>query len=162
MVCSRHLQQLYSVSLLDLPPANSEEEEVVRVKKLMKKGNAEAYYALGGCYRNGTIGLPQDHAKANELYLKAGELGFAEAYYNLGIAYYNGDGVEIDLKKAKHYYELAAINGDVKARYNLGCMEGNAGNLQRAFIHHIIAARAGSKRSLDAVKQGYAWGCYKR
>ena len=70
----------------------------------MKKGNAEAYYALGGCYRIGTIGLPQDHTKANELYLKGGELGCAGAYFNLGVGYQLGQGVENDTKKAKHYY----------------------------------------------------------
>ena len=32
-----------------------------------------------------------------------------------------GRGVEVDKKKAKYYYELAAMNGDVQARYNLGC-----------------------------------------
>ena len=54
------------------PYAKSEEEEVERVKKLMEKDNAEAFFQLGGYYENGTHGLPQDQAKANELYLKAG------------------------------------------------------------------------------------------
>ena len=53
--------------------------------------------------------------KANELLLKAGELGCAEAYRNLGMSYNNGLGVEVDKKKAKHYYELAAMN------YEWGC-----------------------------------------
>jgi len=30
----------------------------------------------------------------------------------------------MDKKKAKYYWELAAINGDLNARHNLGCMEG--------------------------------------
>ena len=34
----------------------------------------------------------------------------------------NGRGVEVDKKKAKHFYELAAMNGDLLARQNLGCM----------------------------------------
>ena len=69
-----------------------------------------------------------------------------------------GRGVEIDMKKANEYYELAAMNGDEEARYNLGCMEYNVGNYHRAFKHFIIAARAGTKRSLDAVKGGYTEG----
>ena len=32
--------------------------------------------------------------------------------------------MEIDEKKAEHYYELAAMNGSVHARHNLGCAEG--------------------------------------
>ena len=56
--------------------------------------------------------MQQDLANAIELWLKAGELGFAQAYYILGFSY-EGTGVTIDKKKAKHYYELAAINGNV-------------------------------------------------
>ena len=66
--------------------------------------------------------------------------------------------MEIDKKKAKHYYELAAMNGDIQARNNLGCMEGQAGNHHRAFKHCLISARAGDKMSLDAVKKGYMAG----
>ena len=84
--------------------------------------------------------------------LKAGELGCAEAYFNLGIVYGNGMGVEIDEEKAKHYWELAAMNGNVKARHNLGALEGRAGNSQRATKHFILAARAGLDEALDAVK----------
>ena len=129
------------------PPSNSSEEEVKRVMKLMEKGNANANYQLGGYYAQGSMGMPQDQAKANELYLRAGELGFAAAYHNLGNSYYNGDGVEIDKKNAKHYSELAAINGHINARHNLGFLEGAAGNNQRAFKHFILAACAGYKPS---------------
>ena len=96
--------------------------------------------------------------KANELYLKAGELGYAGAYHNLGVLYSQGRGVEVDKKKAKHYYELAAINGSVQARHNLGAEDYNAGNYQRAFKHFIISSRAGYKDSLDMVKDGYMDG----
>jgi len=41
---------------------------------------------VGVVYFNGTHGLPQDFAKANELCLRAGELGCAKAYFNLGFA----------------------------------------------------------------------------
>ena len=101
------------------------------------------------------MGLPQDWAKANELYLKAGELGCAVAYYNLGTSYYAGRGVEVNKKKAKYYYELAAVNGDVNARRNLGTIEGQDGNHERAMKHLRIA---GDKLSLDSVKKGYMSG----
>ena len=137
------------------PPSNSDEEEVERTKKLMKTGNAQAFYMLAGHYAQGIMGMPQDRSKANELCLKAGELGNAKAYFNLAVNYDNGMGVDINTKKAKHYYELAAMNGDVDARYNLGCLEGNAGNHHRAMKHLLITARAGHKLSLDNVKEGY-------
>ena len=140
------------------PQAISEEEEVGRVKKLMEKGNPTAYNNLAGHYADGTLGIPQDEAKARELYLKAGKLGCAVANFNLGIRYTTGDGVEIDTKKAKHYWELAALNGGIQGRHNLGAAEYEAGNHQRAFKHYIIAARAGYKPSLDIVKDGYMAG----
>ena len=140
------------------PYAKSDKEEIIRLKKLMEKGNPNAYYQLAGYYDNGSCGLPQDLAKANELYLKAGELGHAGAYFNLGCSYKNGDGVAVDKKKAKHYCELAAMNGSVMARLNLGCIEGRGGNHQRAFKHLILAACAGYKPSLDLLKDGYMDG----
>ena len=44
------------------------------------------------------------------------------------------------------------------ARHTLGCVEGNAGNHQRAFKHYILAARAGYPQSLDQVKKGFMDG----
>ena len=137
------------------PPSNSNEEEVTRVMKLTEKGNLSAYNTLAGDYTQGILGLPQDRAKANELWLKAGELGCADAYHNLGNSYYAGRGVEVDMKKAKHYYELAAMNGDVIARHSLGADKYEAGNYHRAMKHLLIAASAGYKKSLDMVKKGY-------
>ena len=138
--------------------AISEEEEVKRVMKLMEKGNVGAFYQLAGYYAQGILGMSQDWAKANELWLKAGELGSSEAYCNLGLAYEEGDGVEIDEKKATQYYELAAMNGDIQARHNLGCLEGQAGNIHRAYKHLVLAARAGYTKSLDLVKRGFMNG----
>ena len=51
------------------------------------------------------------------------------------------------------------MGGDVYARHNLGCAEVEAGNHhQRAYKHFILAARAGYKQSLDAVKLGFMNG----
>ena len=140
------------------PGSAADDDEIKRIDILMEKGNADAFYQLAGFYKNGDMGLPQDETKANELYLKAGQLGCALAYYNLGNQYANGDGVEIDMKKAKHYWELAAMNGSAEARNNLGCMEGEVGNYHRAKKHFLLAARAGYKNSLDCVKGGYMDG----
>ena len=137
------------------PTPSSDEDEIKRLKKLMDADNSHGYHQLAGYYDRGDTGMPQDMVKANELLLRAGELGCAEAYFNLGISYYNGRGVEVDKKKANDYYELAAMNGDVDARHNLGCDELEAGSFHRAMKHYIIAARAGYKLSLDAVKAGF-------
>ena len=110
-----------------------------------------------GYYADGDQEMPQD-MNLIELWLRAGELGCANAYYNLGVAYYSGRGVEVDKKKAEHYWELAAMDGDISARHNLGCMEERAGNYHRAYKHYILAAKAGYKKSLDAVKDGFREG----
>ena len=80
------------------------------------------------------------------------------AYHNLGNSYNNGRGMEGDKKKAKYYYELSAMNGDVWARHNLGIEEAKAGNVARAKQHFILSANAGWNDSLVAVKTGFMQG----
>ena len=126
--------------------------------KLMEANNANAICLLAAYSSSGNMGVRQDMAKANKLFLRAGELGCRQAYHNLGVSYYYGRGVEVDKKKAKYYWELAAMNGELLARHNLGCMEEDAGNDLRAYKHFIIAANAGYKKSLDKVKGGYMEG----
>ena len=140
------------------PSDISGEEEIEQYKKLMKNGNAEAFNMLGLCFSRGSNGMPQNWAKANELFLKAGELGCADGYCNLGIAYRQGKGVEIDKKKVNHFFELAAMLGDVDARNDLGLIERQAGNEQRAMKHFIVAARAGDSKCLENVKNGFMTG----
>ena len=140
------------------PPPDTDEEEIERTKKLIDKGNAEACFLLAAYYTTGSRGLPRDNRKANELFLKAGKFGSAGAYYNLGNYYRDGSGVEVDKKKAKHYFELAAMSGYVPARHNLACLEVHIGNERRALKHWIIAARAGDEKSLNAVKTGFMKG----
>lgn len=141
-------------------PTPTPDEFVEQVKKRMEVDDAEAIYEMGCCYVNGSHGLPQDYAKALELWHQAGELGYAPSYHNIGNAYYNGDSVERDEKKARHYYELAAMGGVVEARHNLGAFEARARNWDRAVKHYMIAAGYGDNDSLENIKQmfmnGYA------
>ena len=64
----------------------------------------------------------------------------------------------MDKKRAKYFYELAAMAGNVYARHHLGCTQVKAGKYDRAFKHFIIAAKAGYKKSLEAVKEGFMKG----
>ena len=140
------------------PNAKTDNKHIKRVKNLMDKGNAYAFNMLASCYAIGVHGMPQDRRKANELYLKGGELGCADAYLNLAIFYRDGTGVEVDEKKAKYYFELAAMVGSVQARKYLGSLEGEAGNYERSKKHFIIGARAGDEISLGRVKAAYMVG----
>ena len=44
------------------------------------------------------------------------------------------------MKKAKFYYEAAAMAGQEVARYNIGMMEVQSGNIERALKHWTLAA----------------------
>ena len=141
------------------PNAKSEDEHIKRTSKLIDKGIGRAFHFMAGLYAQGLYGMQQDYRKANELWLKAGELGCTDGYFNLAKSYSLGSrGVEPDKKKVIHYYELAAMGGQVVSRHNLGCLEGKAGNNQQALKHFMIAARAGHKTALEAVKKGYEYG----
>ena len=66
--------------------------------------------------------------------------------------------MEVDKKKARHCWELAAMKGDIKTRYNLGIIERNAGNMNRALKHFFIAVRGGQNKSLKIIKELYING----
>jgi len=138
-----------------MPPLSSDEENIQRVKKLMEKGNADAYYYLGSLCENGFGGMPRNLANVIELWHKGAELGSAVACYNLGCAYGSGRGVDVDTKKANYYMELSAMYGDIQARHKLGIFELGAGNVDRGMKHLIIAARGGYKTSLEIVREGF-------
>ena len=137
------------------PAHESIEEFDERYKKRVELGDAEAIFISGNNYRHGDNGFPQDYDKSFELFVRAGELGSAKAYCNVGYAYLNGNGVEIDEKKADHYFKLAAIGGNEVARYNLGSVEEDAGNINRALKHYMIAAEGGDDISLKVIQELY-------
>ena len=95
---------------------------------------------------------PYHKIVALELYHQAAKLGNAKSYYNMACAYITGNGVERDEKKAKHYYELAAMGGDEQARHHLFNLEGCAGNMDRALKHLMISAGLGYSDSLEQIK----------
>ena len=139
-------------------PAPTSDEMIGQVKKRMEIGDAEAIYEMGCCYSNGSCGMPQDRAKALELCHQAAEIGHASSHYSIGVAYKLGNGVERDEKKAVHYMELSAMEGNVGARHNLGVSEYNAGNCDRALKHYMIAAGSGCTVSLEKIKQMFMKG----
>ena len=136
----------------------SEKEIVIRVEKRIEANDPIAISNRGCEYRDGEFGFQQDHGKALELWHRAAELGYAAAYSAIGYAYDNGEGVEVDKKKATHYFELAAMGGDATARYNLGVFERRLGNMENAAKHYIIAVGSGESDALKAIKSLYLSG----
>ena len=134
-------------------PTPTSEEIVEQFKKRVEMKDATGMYGLGCYYYDGEYGLQQDRVKALELWHQAAELGHATSYYSIGQAYYQGIGVERDVKKANHYYELAAMKGDTWSRHNLGNAEARTGHMDRALKHWMIAVVGGEKASLEYIKQ---------
>jgi len=141
-----------------IPTPYTDEEANKRLKKRMKAGDAQAMYNLGYYYSDGIYGYPQDYTKALELHHRAAELGCVDAYGNIALAYCNGIGVEVNMEKARHYYELGSMKGDPTARYNLGVMEVHLDNTDRALKHYMIAVRGGDSASLNEIKRLYSNG----
>ena len=135
-------------------PFPTGEEMIERLKKRMEVGDTNAFRMMGCHYYVGEYGLPQDSVKAIEFWHKAGKCG----YNNVGHAYDNGDGVERDAKIARHYDELAAMEGIVVPRLNLGLNEYKAGNYDRALKHYMIAVRGGDTDSVKAIQRMYMEG----
>ena len=59
------------------------------------------------------------------------------------------------MKKAKYYLECAAMEGNVVARHNLGRLEEDAGNMNRAMKHYMISACAGCDDALKEIQEGF-------
>ncbi len=99
-----------------------------------------------------------DYEGAFQYLTKAVEMGDIGAHYNLSVMYSKGEGVERDEKKKSYHLEEAAIGGHPDARYNLGCHTGNAGRIDIAMRHFIIAAKLGFNDALEEVKKGFQRG----
>ncbi len=93
-------------SVQTAPPSNGGPEVSSQARANFEQAEA---YSLG---RN----VPQNYARAAELYESAARLGFAPAQNALGRLYENGLGVQKDRERAIHWYRLAAIAGHPDAK----------------------------------------------
>jgi hypothetical protein len=137
---------------------SSEEVLGEKMKKRAEANDAWAMLNLGRYYQVGMMGLRQDHAKALDLFHKSAKLENHHAHYILSLRYHEGIIVEKDTRKATYHKQLSAMAGNTHARHSLGCDEGNAGNMDRAYKHWMISANDGYDLSMKAFKGGYKYG----
>lgn len=132
----------------DLPKSEKDRKE--RIMAQVEKGNPWECCLIAESYANGDMemGVAKDMHKATEFYRKAGELGCSGGYFSLGIIYET----EKNMRQAIHYYELAAMNGNVQARVHLADLEQRTGNIFRSTKHLLVAARAGDSESMDKIR----------
>ena len=105
--------------------------------------------------------MEKDVARAVELLQRAAELGSNDAHFDLGYMFDKGTddkGIDKDMTRALDHYELAAKQGHVIARYNLGVISCDTWNNGLARKHWMISAKLGDKDSLDYIKQMYMEG----
>ena len=78
-----------------------------------------ARYLMAICCDDG-LGMPENNAMAFHYYLSVAEDGYEPAYGIVGAMYYNGTGVARNYAEAIRWFELAAAQGDITSKYNLG------------------------------------------
>lgn len=81
----------------------------------------EAIYLMGNLSETG-CGMVQDSERAAQYYRNAATEEFPPACTALGYCYERGNGVEMDLDEAQHWYEIAAKRGDPHGMVNLAEM----------------------------------------
>ena len=121
--------------------------------KQLERGNPNALSCRALEYKE-----EGNYSEAIKHFLRAVKGGNIDSHHQLGRMYLDGMGVEEDHEKAIFHYEEAAIGGHPDARFNLGVIELNLGNNERAVKHWIIATRLGSKDVLEELKEGYKNG----
>ncbi|EJK60572.1 hypothetical protein THAOC_19046, partial [Thalassiosira oceanica] len=111
---------------------DNEANGLTMVMDRVTKKDPEGINFLAEQYFFGQLGLQKDMRKAVELYSEAAELGSVETLFSLGNAYFLGEGAKEDKKKAVQLWSKAAMQGHAESRHNLGAIEMERGNRDRA------------------------------
>jgi TPR repeat protein len=138
--------------------SKTDEEIVEEIVKRVEANDAVAIGMLAQHYYKGLRGFQQDHNKAVELWTWAADLGCSDAHNNLADEYRDLG----DMKKAKFHSEAAAMEGNEIARYNLGIIGYEYGNMERAVKHWTIAASAGEYQAMYALRMEFEQGVVSR
>ena len=148
-----------SCSFCRTPMPMSNKEVLEMNEKRMAVNDPNAFHNLGIVTFHGMHGCTKDYEKALKLFQRAGELGHAESYRLIADYHMTGrEGLEKDMKKSYHYYELAAMGGSARARGNLGAFEHANGNVDRAIRHYMIAISSGHTISLESIQNCFSAG----
>ncbi len=91
------------------------EQELETLVKRADQSDVKAMIKLADYYRGEGI-----YDKAFKYVHKSTLYSSPEGERKLGYYYEKGIGCEKDMVKARQYYELAAMHGDIKAKYNIG------------------------------------------
>lgn len=118
-------RSLLGLAFMHLNP-NEDRFDPVEAARLLEQaanaGSAEAQYELAIQYETGR-GVPQDQARALELYRQSAALDFPDAINDLGFFHYHGMmGLPSDPQKALAMFERAADLRHPQAMYNFAAL----------------------------------------
>jgi hypothetical protein len=123
-------------------------------------GDRNAAFELGVYYASGA-GTARDGVAAEQWFLRALPERI-EAGRWLGYLYQGGQGVPVNLVRARRYYLVAASRGDAVSQANLAMMmtfgRGGPADPVEAFDWYLRAARQGIPQGLNGVGYSYLTG----
>ena len=132
-----------------------------------KRGNADAFYAMGNAYRRGKDSCPDFPHATNEraayrYYLSAANKGHADAMFELGHMTFYGWGCEQDRAKAIEWYQKSAKAGNIAANGRLGDiyayeLHDEEGADKRAFSYYRKGAVEGDIGSMYGLGLHYLY-----
>lgn len=95
------------------------------VMRLVREGNEDADWMIGGWFYNGLPGLfgPEKQKDGLISIENAASVGHVDAAIFMGMAYWYGQGVAVDQQKGMNYMAVAASRGDRKAEAILASMK---------------------------------------
>ena len=91
-------------------------------EKSANKGYIKAFQNMGIIYQNGLGGIPINHVKAFDCFMKASEEDSPDAFFCVGNCYLNGLGVEENDEEAANWFKKAAELGEPDSMFHLAWM----------------------------------------
>jgi len=135
-------------------------------KERIRKGDRQAACSLAFIYRDGDdfMNIPKNEAKSLKLlHHAADDFGFPLAMAQLGVFYFHGvHGARKDEVKGQNYLENAVKMGNVFARFHLGRIEKEEGNIDLAIRHLKLAAAAGEEKAVKMLWEYFYKGALEK
>ncbi|MFZ5806131.1 MAG: response regulator [Verrucomicrobiota bacterium] len=120
-----------------------------------EKEHIEAMYSLGMLFQQHLTGYTGEDERAFQCFDKAASCSHVQAQFCLGKLFHNGVGTEINLGRARYWYERAANQKHSHAQYWLGVVleETNTDptDLREALKWYLISVANGSSMAIDQI-----------
>jgi TPR repeat protein len=136
------------------PPSTS--NAISQLQERAQSGDAEAQFALGKAYEQGS-GKPQSDEKAFKWYKASADQGNARAQNAMGVMYSLGHGVMQDKEEAIRWYHKAAKQLNPNAMFNLGAAHYNGDGVgvddNASYAWFVLAKNLGDQSASEAIKR---------